>query len=351
MLNLIQIIAIILVAQILGCLGQNTQEQLKVGESVFVHERELTANENLQNVLLNYGIDLFHSEVIAYKGQIIISSRGGKIMSLTMDGEVNWSLERPGRGPGEFEDPHDMQITDDMIGILNKEDAKIILYTIKGQFYKDVKLRGSADQFGMVDGGVHIFYPYHNDFLFARYDIETGEEQRYGDRDLIEVLPERRTSDNFMFYRNILQTDDRYTVVGLVHYALILIYDREEDSGTLMDLSEEMEIAASLKSHREWVKKSPRGAGVTSHFLDLVKTGDFFGVIIPGPWEKDYASMYRISPHGRIYDKVYKAMEGEFKVGAMKNLTMLDDGIYFGHISSMDRLVIVSIAEEEMSSN
>ncbi len=351
MLNYIQIIAILLAVLILGCQDQNTQKQTVVSKSIFVHEKELTANEDLQDVFLSYGIDLFLSNVTTYKGQIIISSRGGKLLSLTIDGEVNWSLERPGRGPGEFDDPHDMQITDGMIGILNKEDAKIILYSIEGKFYKDINLRGSADQFGMVDGGVHIFYPYHNDFLFARYDIETGEEQRYGEKDLLEMLPDQVTSENFMFYSHILQADDRYTVVGLVHYAQILIYDREKESGILMDLSEEMEIAASLERYSENAKKYPRGAMISKHFLDLVKIGEYYGVMVPGPWDKDYASLYRIIPDGRIHDKVYKAMEGEFMVGAMSNLTVLDDGTYFGHIRSMDRLVVVSIDEQDISLN
>ena len=238
-----------------------------------------------------------------------------------------------------------------MIGILNKEEARVSLFTIDGQFNKDVQLRGSADQFGMIDGGIHIFYPYYNDFLFARYDVETGEEQKYGDRNLLEMLPEQLSSANFMFYSNILQVSDRYTVVGLVHYAQMLVYDREKHIGTIMDLSGEMEIAASLKRHRESEIEAPPGSRVTYHFLDLVKIGNYFGVMIPGPWDKDYASMYRITEDGQIHDKVYKAMEGEFKVGVMENLTLLDNGSYFGHITSQDRLVIVDIVEQENSSD
>lgn len=346
MKNLLRIILVFLAVILYGCQGQYSNKS-EYGKSKFVPIEELTSDEKLQNTLLEYGIDLFHSDVIAYEGEIIISSRGGKLLSLTMDGDVNWFLERPGRGPGEFGDPYDMQITDDMIGILNSEDAKVSLFTIDGQFYKDIQLRGSADQFGMVDRGIHIFYPYRNDFLFARYDIETEEEQRYGDRDLLDMLPKQIKSENYLFYSNILQTDERFTVIGLVHYGQIMIYDREENSGILMDLSEEMEIAASLENHRESEKKAPPGAVVTYHFLDLVKIGDYFGVMIPGPWDKDFANMYRFRPNGRIHDKVYKALNGEFKVPVMKNLTLLEGGSYFGHISSQDKLVIVDIVDQE----
>jgi len=331
-----------------GCQNKSTGQK-EYGKSQFVPIKELTSDSTFQNVLLNHGIDLFHSDVIAYEGQIIISSRGGKILSLTMDADVNWFLERPGRGPGEFRDPHDMQINDDMIGILNSEDAKVSLFTIDGQFYKDVELRGSADQFGLVDGGIHIFYPYHNDFLFARYDIETGEEQKYGNRNLLEVLPDQRSSDNFLFFKHLLQTDDRYTVLSLVHYGHLLIYDRLDESGTVMDLTNEMEIAESIKNHNESEIDAPQGAVVTFHFIDLVRTSDYFGVMLPGPWDKEYANMYRFTPDGQIHDKVYKAMEGQFKIPAMKNLTSLENGTYFGHISSQDKLVLVDIVEQEIN--
>jgi len=329
-----------------GCQGHYSDKQ-EYGKSEFVPIKELTNNEDLQHVLLDHGIDLFHSDVIAYKGDLIISSRGGKLLSLTMDGDVNWYLERPGRGPGEFGDPHDMQITDNVIGVLNKEDAKVSLFTIDGKFYKDIQLRGSADQFGMVDGGIHIFYPYHNGYLFARYDIETGEEQRYGDRDLLEMLPERQTPDNFLFFKHLLQTDNRYTVLGLVHYGHLMIYDRRNDSGTVMDLTDEMEIAESIKMHRENEKDAPPGSVVTFHFLDLVKIGDYFGVGVPGPVNHDYADMYRIKPNGKIHDKVYMALKEKFMVGGMENLTLLDDGNYFGHITSQNKLVIIDIVEKE----
>jgi len=343
------IIALYLVAILCGCQDQ-TSDRKVYGKSKYVPIQELTGDYNFQEVILEHGIDLFLSDVIAYKGHIIISSRGGRILSLTMNGEVNWFIERPGRGPGEFEDPHDMQITDDMIGILNSEDAKVSLFTIDGQFYKDVQLRGSADQFGLVDGGIHIFYPYHNEFLFARYDIETGEEHKYGDRNLLEMLPEQVSSVNFMFYSNILQVDDRFSVVGLVHYAQILIYDRDEDRGTLMDLSEEMEIAYSLEEYRKKTKKYPDGSHVTYHLLDLVKIGEYFGVMIPGPVNQDYADMYRFKPNGQIHDKVYMSLEGEFMVGGMKNLTLIDDDTYFGHITSQDKLVIVEITDQNQES-
>ncbi len=94
-----------------GCQDHDS-EQPEYGQSTFIPVSELTSNEELQNVLMDHGIHLFHSEVIAYQGQLIISSRGGKLVSVSMDGEVNWSRERPGNGPGEFEDPHDMQIAD-----------------------------------------------------------------------------------------------------------------------------------------------------------------------------------------------------------------------------------------------
>lgn len=346
MIYFIRITSIFLVALLWGCQAQNSDEPV-YGQSTFLPVRDLTSDEDFQDVLLDQGIHLFYSKVIAHQGQLIISSRGGRLLSVSMDGEVNWSLERLGSGPGEFEDPHDMQIADDMIGILNTERARISLFTIEGQFYKDVQLHGSAYQFGMVDGAVHIFYPYDTDFLFAMYDIETGEVRRYGEKGLVEVLPDQVTSENFMHYSNLLRTDDRYTVVGLVYYAQLLIYDREEGSGILMDLSQEKEIAASLESHREEEKKFPPGSIVSSHFLDLVKIGDYFGVMVPGPWDIEYADLYRISPAGHINDKVYKATEGEFKVGVMSNLTLLNDGTYFGHIRSQDRLVIVSIEEDE----
>lgn len=342
---------IILLSLFLVQCSQETQpDDQTYGQSTFVPIRDLTSEEDFQNVLLDQGITLFHSKVIAYQGQLIISSRGGRLLSLTMDGEVNWSLERQGNGPGEFFDPHDMQVADDMIGILNTERARISLYTIDGQFYKDVLMHGSASQFGMVDGAVHIFYPYDTDFLFAMYDIETGKVRRYGEKDLIEVLPDQKTSQNFMFYRNLLRTDDRYTVLGLVHYAQLLIFDREENSGILIDLSEEKEIAASLEMHREEAKKFPPGAMTTSHFLDLAKIGDYFGVMVPGPWDMEYADLYRINSDGQIHDKVYKVIEGDFVVRTMENMTLLDDETYFGHIRSRDRLVIFSIAEQELPS-
>ena len=226
----ITIILLCLAGLIWGCQDRSSGQK-EYGKSKFVPIKELTADNDFQDILLDHGIRLFHSDVIAYEGQIIISSRGGKLLSLTMDGEVKWLLVRQGKGPGEFEDPHDMQIADDMIGILDKEKAQVSLYSIEGQFYKNIQFRGSADQFGMVDGGIHIFYSYHNDFLFARYDIETGEEQKYGDRNLLEMLPEQVSLVNFMFYSNILQVDDQYTIVGLVHYAQVLIYDREKGAG------------------------------------------------------------------------------------------------------------------------
>jgi len=349
MKSLFRISFMFLVVILYGCQGHYSNES-EYGQSKFVPIKELTSDDELQKTLLVNGVDLFHSDVIAYKEQIIISSRGGKILSLTMDGEVNWFIERPGRGPGEFSDPHDMQITDDMIGILNSEDAKVSLFTIDGQFYKDVQLRGSADQFGMVDGGIHIFYPYQNDFLFARYDIETGEEQKYGDRNLLEMLPDQRSSDNFLFFMHLLQADNRYTVVGLVHYGYLLIYDRLNGSGTVMDLTDEMEIAESIKWHSKSNKNAPLGAVVTLHFLDLVKIGDYFGVMVPGPWDKEYANMYRITTDGRIHDKVYKGMEGEFKIPVMKNLTLLSNSTYLGHVTSQDKLVIVDIVDRNQAS-
>lgn len=341
-------ITLIFLAPLLwGCQAQNSEEPV-YGRSTFLSVNELTGDEDFQNILLDNGIALFHSKVIAHQGQLIISSRGGKLLSVSMDGEVNWSLERPGSGPGEFEDPHDMQVVDDMIGILNTERARISLFTIEGQFYKDVQLHGSAYQFGMVDGEVHIFYPYDTDFLFASYDIETGEVRWYGEKGLIEVLPDQLTSENFMHYSNLLSIDERYTVVGLVYYARLLIYDREEDRGILMDLSQEVEIAASLEWHREDEKKSPPGSVVTYHFLDIVKIGDHIGLMVPGPHEKESAILYRIKPDGRIYDKVYRPSI-ESRVSQMDNLTLLSDGTYFGHITSQDRLVTVQIVESENS--
>ena len=39
----------------------------------------------------------------------------------------------------------------------------------------------------------------------------------------------------------------------------------------------------------------------------------------------------------------------EKKVPVMENLTLLDNGSYFGFISSKDKLVIVDIAEHDIS--
>jgi hypothetical protein len=328
----------------LGCQNNSSTEQ-GYGTSTFVPVRDLTDNETFQEVLLDHGIHLFYSKVIAHQGQLIIASRGGKLLLVSMDGEVNWSLERPGSGPGEFDDPHDMQIDGNMIGIFNRERARVSLYTTGGEFYKDVPLGATPYQFGMVNGEIHTFHPYDTDYLFIAYDIETGEVRRYAEKGLIEVLPDQVTSENFMHFSNLLRTDERYTIVGLVYYAQILIYDRQEERGVLMDLSEEKEIVASLEWHREGLKDFPDS--VTYHFLDIVKIGDYFGVMVPGPTEVESAIMYRISPDGRIHDKVYRPSR-DLRVGHMKNLTLLSDGTYFGHITSQDRLVIVSIEEKEL---
>lgn len=326
----------------LGCQDNSSKEE-HYGASTFVPVRDLTDDEIFQDVLLDHGIHLFHSKVIVHQGQLIIASRGGKLLSVSMDGEVNWSLERLGKGPGEFDDPHDMQIADDMIGILNTERARVSLYTSDGQFYKDIPLGATPDQFGMVNGEIHIFHPYDTDHLFAAYDIETGTVRRYAEKGLLEVLPDQITSENFMHFSNLLRSDERYTIVGLVYYAQILIYDRKEGRGVLMDLSKEKEIVASLEWHREGLRDFPDS--VTYHFLDIVKIGDYFGVMVPGPPEVESALMYRIGPDGRIYDKVYRPAR-DLRVGHMDNLTLLSDGTYFGHITSQDRLVIVSIEEK-----
>lgn len=328
----------------LGCQDNSSIEE-HYGASTFVPIRDLTDNKTFEDVLLDHEIHLFHSKVIAHQGQLIIASRGGKLLSVSMEGEVNWSLERPGRGPGEFDDPHDMQIDGNIIGLYNHEKARISLYTTDGQFYKDVPLGANPYQFGMVNGEIHTFHPYDTDYLFAAYDIETGEVRRYAEKGLIEVLPGQVTSDNFMHFSNLLRTDERYTVVGLVYYAQILIYDRKEGHGVLMDLSQEKEIAASLERHREGLKDFPDS--VTYHFLDIVKIGDYFGVMVPGPPEMESALMYRIGPDGRIHDKVYRPA-GEFRLAQMDNMTLLSDGTYFGHITSQDRLVIVSIEEKKL---
>lgn len=338
---------VVLAILFLGCQGQPSIEK-KYRTSTFVPVRDLTDNETLQDILLDHRIELFHSKVIAHQGQLIIASRGGRLISVSMDGNVNWSLTRPGSGPGEFDDPHDMQIDGNMIGLFNHERARVSLYTTDGQFYKDVLLGATPYQFGMVNGEIHTFHPYDTDYLFAAYNIETGKVRRYGEKGLIEVLPDQVTSENFMHFSNLLHADERCTIVGLVYYAQILIYDREEGRGVLMDLSQEKEIAASLERHREEAKKFPPGSIVSYHFLDIVKMGDYFGVMVPGPPEMESALMYRICPDGRIHDKVYRP-SGEFRLAQMKNLTSLGDGTYFGHISSQDRLVIVSIEENELS--
>lgn len=339
-----RITSIFLAVLLWGCQEQNSEDPA-YGRSTFLPITDLTSEEDFQDYLLDYGIDLFRGKVIAHQGQLIITSPGGRLLSVSMDGDVNWSLARSGSGPGEFDYPQDMQIADDLIGILNIERARVSLYTIDGQFYKDVQLYSTPHQFGMAGGEIHIFQPFGTETLFAAYDIETEEVRRYGEKELIEVLPDQVTPENFMQYSNLLRADERYTVLGLVYHALLLIYDREMDHGLLMDLSQEKEIIDSMQMHLEEERKSPPGSIVTYHFLDLVKIGNYFGVMVPGPWDMEYALMYRISPTGHIHDKVYRP-SSESRLSQMKNLTLLDDGTYFGHISSQDRLVIVSLVEE-----
>lgn len=333
----------ILVIPLSGCQSNSSIEK-NYSTSTFIPVRDLTENETFQDFLVDYGVDLFRSKVIAHQDHLIIASQGGRLISVTMDGDINWSLTRPGNGPGEFEYPRDVQIVDNMIGILNIERARVSLYTMEGQFYKDVQLHVSADQFGMVNGEIHLFYPFGTETLFAAYDVETGEVRRYGEKELIPELSDHVTTENFLQYSSLLRVDERYTVLALPYYTLLLIFDRKEGRGVLMDLSQEKEIAASLEWHREEEKNTP--GSVTYHFLDVVKIGSYFGVTVPGPPEMESALMYRISPDGRIYDKVYRPSI-ESRLAQMKNLTLLNDGTYFGHISSQDRLVLVSIEEDE----
>lgn len=342
-----EIKVIFLVALLLGC-QNNKQEESEVDTSGFSLVSIVTDNEEVQNTLLDHGIDLFFSEVIAYEDQIYIASRGGKLLSMTMDGKVNWSLERPGRGPGEFRDPHDMLITDDLIGILDTERAIVLLFTTEGDFYKSIQLRGSTDQFGLVNGEIHIYYPYDREYLFSKYDIETGEENKYGKKNLI---PQEFISANYMLNHHLLLTDDRYTVLALAYFAQIIIYDRELDTITRMDLTEEKEVAASIKNFNEWAKQYPEGMAVQPHFLDLVKVGDYFGVSVGGGGglNKDFANFYRFTPDGKIHDKVYKILKGGYKFGNMDNLSSLSDSTYFGHVHSQDRLIIVTISDVKQS--
>lgn len=344
---LIGVLAILL----LGCQEEPSTEE-NYDKSTFVLIRDLADDEEFQDYLIDSGIELFYSNVITHRDTLFIASRGGHLISRSLDGTIHWHLKKPGNGPGEFDNPDDMKIQDDRIAILNNTRARVSLYRTDGQHLKDVNLQGAVKQFGIANNEIHTFNIADPNHLFTAYDIETNEIRRYGDRTFIpEISDTRITSENFIqFTTHLLCVDERYTVLGLSHYSLLLFYERDRHNGVLMDLSKEKEIVDSMEWHRASKKDFPPNSMITPHFLDLVKIGNYFGVTVPGPADIESALFYRISPDGQIHDKVYRP-SSESRLSQMKNLTLLSDGTYFGQISSQDRLVIVSLVEGESAIN
>ena len=108
------------------------------------------------------------SKIVEYKDKFYIATDRKRILAFNADGSFSHRIDRPGRGPQEYTELADFDISNDRIFLL--DHRKVLIYTLTGEFIKRIDL--SCNTLNLQVVGSDLLIRSNKESLF--YRVETG---------------------------------------------------------------------------------------------------------------------------------------------------------------------------------